>query len=248
MITVLFLLVKRQLLYHRARRGNNKRNDLLLSQIGETGTGRSVEFYPHTCCVDSRFFPAKSLHLYIMNRRLANMGYRRHTYWNKIFGNIFDLSIIHPARERRAPIRTATTKTQYANNLPKQDTQHQKIMGNSILIIDDEPDICRLLQLNLSKYGYKVKYVHALAEGWLFLKSHPTDVLFLDIHLPDGSGLEALPRIKQLYPTLQVITISAYDNGLEKEKALTAGAAHFLPKPFNVGKLQEIITDVKTEN
>jgi len=119
-------------------------------------------------------------------------------------------------------------------------------MRNSILIIDDEPDICRLLQLNLSKYGYKVKYVHALSEGWQVLRNSPPDVLFLDIHLPDGSGLEALPRIKQMYPNLQVITISAYDNGLEKEKALTAGAAHFLPKPFNVGKLQEIITDVKS--
>jgi DNA-binding NtrC family response regulator len=170
------------------------------------------------------------------------MSHRRNTYWNKMFGNVFGLSIIQPVREHRTliPAKHAT------NSVPKKDTQHQKIMGNSILIIDDEPDICRLLQLNLSKYGYKVKYVHALSEGWQFLKSHPIDVLFLDIHLPDGSGLEALPQIKKLFPALQVITISAYDNGLEKEKALTAGAAHFLPKPFNVGKLQEIITDVKS--
>src|ERR1700754_3582503 len=110
-------------------------------------------------------------------------------------------------------------------------------MGDLILIIDDEPDICQLLQLSLSKHGYKVKYVHGLKEGMKFLERQQPDVLFLDIHLPDGSGLEALPAIKSRYPNLPVITISAYDNGMEKQRALTAGAAHFLPKPFNVGEL-----------
>ena len=125
--------------------------------------------------------------------------------------------------------------------------EHQKKpMGALILIIDDEPDICHLLQLSLSKYGYKVKYVHALKEGMLFLKRQQPDILFLDIHLPDGSGLEALPVIKSQYPDLPVITISAYDNGMEKQKALTAGAARFLPKPFNVGELQDIIYEVKS--
>lgn len=63
-----------------------------------------------------------------------------------------------------------------------------------------------------------------------------------------ASGLDALPLIKKWYPDLTVITISAYDNGMEKQKALTAGAAHFLPKPFDVGKLKEIIYDVKAKS
>ena len=121
-------------------------------------------------------------------------------------------------------------------------------MGNLILIIDDEPDICQLLQLSLSKHGYKVKYVHGLKEGMQFLARQQPDVLFLDIHLPDGSGLDALPGIKTKYPNLPVITISAYDNGMEKQRALTAGAARFLPKPFNVGELQEILYEVKGQH
>lgn len=119
--------------------------------------------------------------------------------------------------------------------------EEMKTGGPFILIIDDEPDICQLLQLSLSKYGFKVKYVNTLTEGLHYLQQQLPDILFLDIHLPDGSGLEALPAIKQQYPGLFVITISAYDNGLEKQKALTAGAAHFLPKPFNLGRLHEII-------
>lgn len=126
--------------------------------------------------------------------------------------------------------------------------EDKKAMDAFILIIDDEPDICRLLQLSLSKYGCKVKYLHDLKDGLQYLERNQPDILFLDIHLPDGSGLDALPTIKKWYPDLTVITISAYDNGMEKQKAITAGAAHFLPKPFDVGKLKEIIYTVKAKS
>ena len=58
-------------------------------------------------------------------------------------------------------------------------TQKPNAMGDLILIIDDEPDICQLLQLSLSKQGYKVKYVHRLSEGMQFLERQQPDVLFL---------------------------------------------------------------------
>ncbi len=105
-------------------------------------------------------------------------------------------------------------------------------MGDLILIIDDEPDICQLLQLSLTKHGYKVKYVHALKDGLLFLRQQTPDILFLDIHLPDGSGLDILPQIKAEYPDLPVISISAYDNGMEKQKALTSGGPIFCRNPL----------------
>jgi DNA-binding response OmpR family regulator len=114
-----------------------------------------------------------------------------------------------------------------------------------ILIIDDEPDICRLLQLSLVRHGYHVKYVHVLSEGLLYLQKQQPDLLFLDIHLPDGSGLEALPVIKESCPTLPVITISAYDNGMEKQKALNAGAMFFLAKPFSIKHVDELIGSIK---
>ncbi|WP_236652820.1 response regulator [Chitinophaga vietnamensis] len=118
--------------------------------------------------------------------------------------------------------------------------------GPCILIIDDEPDICRLLQLSLVRHGYAVKYVHALSEGLQYLQRHQPDLLFLDIHLPDGSGLDALPLIKQQCPTLPVITISAYDNGMEKQRALKAGAMFFLAKPFSVKHVDELIDHIKS--
>jgi DNA-binding response OmpR family regulator len=119
--------------------------------------------------------------------------------------------------------------------------------GPSILVIDDEPDICKLLQLSLMKYGYNVKYVHALKDGLKYLRRLKPDILFLDINLPDGSGLDALPGIKEQCPGLPVITISAYDNGMEKQKALKAGASYFLAKPFSVKNLEEAMSSMKSQ-
>ncbi|RFS24046.1 response regulator [Chitinophaga silvatica] len=117
--------------------------------------------------------------------------------------------------------------------------------GPSILIIDDEPDICKLLQLTLVRHGYSVRYVHELGLGMQDILKHQPDLLFLDIHLPDGSGLEALPIIKEKCPTLPVITISAYDNALEKQTALKAGATFFLAKPFSVKHVDELIDHIR---
>ena len=117
--------------------------------------------------------------------------------------------------------------------------------GPSILIIDDEPDICKLLQLTLARHGFSVSYVHELGKGMQDILRQQPDLLFLDIHLPDGSGLEALPVIKERCPTLPVITISAYDNALEKQTALKAGAAFFLAKPFSVKHVDELIEHIR---
>ncbi|HEY0273060.1 MAG TPA: response regulator, partial [Chitinophaga sp.] len=94
--------------------------------------------------------------------------------------------------------------------------------------------------------GYQVKYVNSLMEGLKHLEDQRPDILFLDINLPDGSGLEALPDIKKQCPNLPVITISAYDNGPEKQQALETGASYFLAKPFSVKNLDELISNIKS--
>jgi DNA-binding response OmpR family regulator len=131
-----------------------------------------------------------------------------------------------------------------AEPLSDEILTNEEMKESFILIIDDEPDICKLIQLSLVKHGYNVKYVHALTEGMQYLQQAQPDLLFLDIHLPDGSGLEALPAIKKKCPALPVVTISAYDNGMEKQKALKAGASYFLPKPFNVKSLDELVVNM----
>ena len=104
---------------------------------------------------------------------------------------------------------------------------------NNILIIDDEVDICFLLENKLKKKNYAISYAHNLEDGFSKLASIQPFLLFLDINLPDGSGLNAISKIKLLYPSLKVIMISAYDGANERTLAKNEGADMFIGKPFN---------------
>jgi len=109
----------------------------------------------------------------------------------------------------------------------------RKKENKSVLIIDDEQDICFLLGNLLKQKRYNVEIAHTLRDGFIKLgQSHP-QFLFLDVHLPDGSGLELLKTIKQDYPDLKIIMISAFDGITERKKASENGASAYLSKPLN---------------
>src|SRR5690242_8563736 len=102
-----------------------------------------------------------------------------------------------------------------------------------VLIIDDEQDICFLLRNLLEKQKYDVKISHTLRDGFIKLGEYHPQILFLDINLPDGSGLELLKTIKTDYPDMKIIMISAYDGWVERNKAKENGADAYLSKPLN---------------
>lgn len=118
--------------------------------------------------------------------------------------------------------------------------------ADKILIIDDEKDICFLLAGMLKNLGYKPFYVHSLMEGASFLATAEEQpfLLFLDVNLPDGSGLERIPAIKSLYPMMKIILISAYsDLSTLAEKQF--GADLFLSKPFRLEDLKKALQKIK---
>jgi two-component system OmpR family response regulator len=106
-------------------------------------------------------------------------------------------------------------------------------MSNSILIIDDEEDICLLLSAILKKRDFKVSFKNTLEEGLSALKSKPPALLFLDLNLPDGYGLDYVDMIKKQLPALKIIIISAYDGPKERGLASEKGVDMFIGKPFN---------------
>jgi two-component system, OmpR family, response regulator len=107
--------------------------------------------------------------------------------------------------------------------------------NNRILIIDDEQDICFLLSGMLKRKQYNVSYVNSLGDGFNYLSStlDKPYLLFMDINLPDGSGLDFISTVKALSPETKIILISAYDTDVEKTVASQQGADLFVPKPFN---------------
>ena len=104
---------------------------------------------------------------------------------------------------------------------------------HSILIVDDEEELCLVLSYALRKIGYQVAYSLNLQDAEKKLNKMNPDVVVLDINLPDGSGLFMIPKIKRQQSSFLVI--SAYDD--EKNQVLAEGAADFVKKPFDLGTI-----------
>jgi two-component system KDP operon response regulator KdpE len=105
-----------------------------------------------------------------------------------------------------------------------------------ILIIDDEPQIRKLLQINLESNDYKVIQAGTGKEGLIFAASHPPELILLDIGLPDKSGHEILKELREWYYK-PIIILSVQDNETDIIAALDNGATDYLTKPFRTGEL-----------
>jgi two-component system KDP operon response regulator KdpE len=105
-----------------------------------------------------------------------------------------------------------------------------------ILIIDDEPQIRKLLEINLEGQGYKVRQAETAEMGLQLAANHPPDLILLDIGLPDKSGQDLLVELKNWY-NQSIIMISVLDNEEEIVKALDNGASDYVTKPFRTNEL-----------
>lgn len=103
-----------------------------------------------------------------------------------------------------------------------------------ILIIDDDPDICRLLSRFIQSTGYEVSVACTLKEGKNLLESTDFDLVLLDLELPDGDGLQALPRILESSSNPEVIIITGSDDIDCAELAFKSGAWDYIQKPFGM--------------
>ena len=105
-----------------------------------------------------------------------------------------------------------------------------------ILIIDDEPQIRRLLEITLQSNGYLPRSSVSGKEGLIMASNHPPALILLDLGLPDESGHFVLQKLRQWY-TNPVIILSVQKNEEDIIKALDNGANDYLSKPFRTGEL-----------
>src|SRR5687768_15820971 len=106
----------------------------------------------------------------------------------------------------------------------------------SILIIDDELQIRKLLTITLHSYDFHVQEAVTAREGLTMVASHPPDLVLLDLGLPDESGHEVLRHLREWY-TNPIIILSVQSNEDDIVKALDNGANDYLIKPFRTGEL-----------
>jgi two-component system, OmpR family, KDP operon response regulator KdpE len=105
-----------------------------------------------------------------------------------------------------------------------------------ILIIDDEPQIRKLLRIVLESNGYKVVEAATGNEGIILAANHAPELVLLDIGLPDISGHEVLLKIRSWYER-SIVMLSVQDSEEDIIKALDNGATDYLTKPFRTGEL-----------
>jgi two-component system KDP operon response regulator KdpE len=106
----------------------------------------------------------------------------------------------------------------------------------SILVIDDEAQIRKLLEITLSSNGFQVASAIGGKDGLIMAANHPPDLIILDLGLPDMPGHEVLIALRQWY-TKPVIILSVQSGEEDIVKALDNGANDYMVKPFRTGEL-----------
>jgi two-component system, OmpR family, KDP operon response regulator KdpE len=105
-----------------------------------------------------------------------------------------------------------------------------------ILIIDDELQICKLLEITLQSNDYKSAVANSAKEGLIRAANHPPDCVLLDLGLPDLNGHEVLKQLREWY-NKPVIILSVQSEESQIVQALDEGANDYLVKPFRTGEL-----------
>ncbi len=105
-----------------------------------------------------------------------------------------------------------------------------------VLVVDDEPQIVRALQINLKARGYEV---HVAGTGTAALKvaaQHPPELVILDLGLPDLDGVDVIRGLRG-WTQAPVVVLSGRSDSTDKVEALDAGADDYLTKPFGIDEL-----------
>ncbi len=101
-----------------------------------------------------------------------------------------------------------------------------------ILIIDDDEYVRDILSARIEKLNHDVMTAASLSRGLELIQSCALDLVFLDVHLPDGNGLDALPAIRQTVSQPEVIIITGMGSFKGAEAAIGSGAWDYIEKPF----------------
>lgn len=119
--------------------------------------------------------------------------------------------------------------------------KNNKPATKDILIVEDEGEMCLLLNLILSNGDVRIAHVKCLADADAFLQKKQPALILLDNRLPDGLGFDFISFLKANYPAIKIILISGVDKAAG-DCAIEAGADMFLPKPFSKADLLQSVS------
>ncbi|MCU0611975.1 MAG: response regulator, partial [Candidatus Eisenbacteria bacterium] len=113
-------------------------------------------------------------------------------------------------------------------------------VGARILVIDDDPNICRALEFSLKSQGYEVQIAHSAHSALEVIEAWIPDLFVMDVKLPDIDGLSLLSNLREdaRFSTIPVILLTALRTDLaSKVQGLRLGASDYMIKPFSLDEL-----------
>ncbi len=124
---------------------------------------------------------------------------------------------------------------QPAKNIPTE--QQSLYKGAKLLVVDDNPDLLRLIDLRLKPYEFDLRLAHSAEEALSILEHFSCDLLLTDLKMPGMSGIELFHTVHSKNPLMPVIILTAHGTISEAVEATQAGVAGYISKPFESGEL-----------
>lgn len=110
-------------------------------------------------------------------------------------------------------------------------------MGNTILVVDDDADILKVLRANLELHGFQTITADKWADAGKVFAALVPDLIILDVMLPDGNGMDICRDLRSRYPALPILMLTARDKVSDKVIGLDSGADDYIVKPFETLEL-----------
>lgn len=114
--------------------------------------------------------------------------------------------------------------------------------AKKVLIVDDEADICELIEITLMRMDIASQSALNLTDAKLLLDTESFDLCLTDMRLPDGNGIELVEYVQENYKELPIAVITAHGNMESAVKALKAGAFDFVSKPVDIQILRNLVS------
>ena len=122
-----------------------------------------------------------------------------------------------------------------------RDPQKNASEPKTVLLIDDDESLRRVVEYNLHEEGYRVLTAVDGAAGWQTFQAETVDLVLTDVRMPEMDGVEVLTRIKAMQPDVPVIMLTAHGTINSAVEAMKLGAFDYLTKPFNREQLKAAV-------
>ena len=158
---------------------------------------------------------------------------------NQIPGSGLGLSIaqnIVKAHHGELAVASRPGETTFRLTFPADRKGGQTLSAGRILVVDDEPQIRRIMRTTLTGAGYEVDDAKTGEEGLVKVREFRPDLVLLDINMPGMGGLAACREIRA-DPNVAIIMLTVHNTEADKVEALDAGADDFVTKPFSTPEL-----------